>query len=89
MSISIQEAIEVLKILPTPYPNETMDTAKIMGINALNKQVPKLVSNLEYAVDVYGDCPRCGTNFHLDRNEVEDVNYCIKCGQRLDWNLGL
>lgn len=56
-----------------------------MGIKALEKQIPKKMNKLEYAVDVYGDCPCCNHVYQLTREDIGYVKYCFECGQKLDW----
>lgn len=63
---------------------KTYDEAYQAAIEALEKQIPKKVKNLERAVDKYGDCPLCGTSYQLMIDET--IDYCHNCGQRLDWS---
>ena len=61
------------------------------AIKALEKQIPKKVDNLsemymdfgiskKIKVGAYGDCPICHNSL------FSIVDYCNKCGQRLDWS---
>lgn len=61
------------------------------GAKALEKQIPKKVTNLKEIyidfgneqkskVGAYGDCPICHSSL------FSGVDYCNKCGQRLDWS---
>lgn len=87
-----EEAIEKLR-----YP-ELPDGLLMVGlevrqeaIKALEKQIPKKVTNLKefyinfgneqkLKVGGYGDCPICNNSL------CSIVDYCNKCGQRLDWS---
>lgn len=62
-----------------------------LAVRALEKQIPKKVTNLkEFYIDFgneqklkvggYGDCPICNNSL------CSIVDYCNKCGQRLDWS---
>lgn len=78
-------AIEELKCYRaksgTEYPEEIE-----MAIAALEKQIPKKVSNgaliaLSFPPYMRGDCPVCGSRYLSSA----DTNYCNACGQKLDF----
>lgn len=62
-----------------------------LAVRGLEKQIPKKVTNLKEIyiglgneqktkVGAYGDCPICHSSL------FSGVDYCNKCGQRLDWS---
>ena len=52
-----------------------------MGVEALEKQIPKKVNNREEHADyIEGNCPDC------DLPVCDVDNYCSKCGCLLDWS---
>lgn len=53
-------------------------------IEALEKQIPKKVANLEKDCDTYGKCPKCKEMFWI--TEGDEFDYCPTCGQALDWS---
>lgn len=60
------------------------------AIKALEKQIPKPVINREVIKDfnekplyICGDCPNCG----CVRLRSTDTDYCVACGQKLDWQV--
>lgn len=67
---------------------EPVNTACRMGMEALEKQIPKKVNNLEIFCDIgacvpktkSGNCPICN-NFMIGNH-----TYCNDCGQALDWS---
>lgn len=74
-----KRAIEIVKDLdPRGYP--TYREAKLMVIEALEKQIPKK-PNWEYLGDSFNiitKCPLC------DRGIEEGEHHC-ECGQAIDW----
>lgn len=50
----------------------------IIAIQALEKQIPKKVSNK----CMHYNCPSC-----FSRLEIELTDYCADCGQKLDWSV--
>lgn len=64
---------------------DLIEEAMDMGAEALKKQIPKKLKNLEIACSIYGDCPNCGESLSFDK-EDDGANYCVVCGQRLDWS---
>lgn len=60
------------------------------AIKALEKQIPKPVVDRNVIKDfygqplyIYGDCPNCG----CVRLRSTDTDYCVACGQKLDWQV--
>lgn len=49
-----------------------------LAIEALEKQIPKKVSNKA----MHHNCPSC-----FSRLEIEFTDYCADCGQKLDWSV--
>lgn len=76
------------------YPcsrEDVIDLAKV-GIEALEKQIPKKPDKLTYKLLLDNGwvykCPNCGcacgeNKFYSD--VTKDDLYCTQCGQRLDW----
>lgn len=65
--------------------NDMQQFAYEIAISALEKQIPKKVSNRKVAYDfpasVHGDCPVCGS---INLSSA-DTSYCNACGQKLDF----
>lgn len=88
--MTIQEALKWIKTIKGLYKpllkeaNEACDVA----IQALEKQIPKKVEYDGKYIDNgftkyrMGKCTNCG-RWHSSRDEII---YCSKCGQRLDWS---
>lgn len=57
------------------------------AINALEKQIPKELTNIrkvkEYDGYDMGNCPVCGEP--LDNSFYENLKYCFVCGQAIKW----
>lgn len=59
--------------------------AMYLAINAINKQIPKKLTN--FAIDNNGytiydcECPSC----EQSHRELFSFAFCIHCGQALDW----
>ena len=94
-----QETIELLKkatsIIPmsqTKY-NQFIDAVN-MGIDALEKQLPKKLFGNKHNPVIVGDtvsglCPKCLTEFVCITPRLyaeKGLGYCKECGQRLDWS---
>ena len=63
-------------------PMDYIDSAIIVATNALEKQIPKKLNNIHQHVDhKTGYCPSCNTRLA----HFGDMNYCHKCGVKLDW----
>lgn len=82
--MEINNALEILKRLRIATATSNVDGDRIleplsMGIEALEKQVPKQPTNESW----FGECPTC--NYKFNSKEEYDVAYCSNCGQRLSW----
>lgn len=59
--------------------------AMYLAINAINKQIPKKLTN--FAIDNNGytiydcECPSC----EQSHRELFPFAFCIHCGQKIDW----
>lgn len=92
-----KEAIEALKLinLKSVHPFlswEEMMEVRDIAIEALEKQVPKKPTKLEYKLLLEAGwiykCPNCGcacgeNKYHPE--VTEDDMFCTQCGQKLDW----
>ena len=59
--------------------------ARIVAIEALEKQIPKKPLNQSDEYDrTYGNCPCCG---EMVVDYPDDFRVCSNCGQRLDWRV--
>ena len=82
-----QQAIKILKEEKSWESDDRKINAFIMGIEALEKQIPKKPINQKYSFfphsnllkSKYGECPICNT-------VQADDEYCQHCGQKLDWS---
>lgn len=82
-----REALETLKYIAKILPEKHIQYALAEGRVALEKQIPKKVVgtyNPYLYPCTFGDCPNCG-NSGLNKTVAK---YCLKCGQRLDWEAG-
>ena len=50
---------------------------------ALEKQVPQKPGEIDRDLN-YFVCPRCGTTIN-STSDLEDIKYCLECGQAIDW----
>lgn len=79
------EAEEAIEFLKGKYPLGLCDEDEYKNaqtaIKALEKQIAKKPVDTEEFTEGgwIGKCPHCGS----DCNDV--MNYCDKCGQKLDW----
>ena len=55
-----------------------------MAANALEKQIPKKPYYLDEEHS-YFECEDCGNAIYYS-SEKEEHNYCLNCGQKLDWD---
>lgn len=70
---------------------KAVEDACIVACEALEKQIPKVATNIEthyipesYETDyVTGNCPSCGASFA--DGDFDDF-YCYKCGQLVSWD---
>ena len=80
--MTIERAIEILN----PEHREHYDSIEIveeacrMGMNALEKQIPKKPKK--------GVCPKCSSRhiYAATLMKAECFKYCGDCGQALDWS---
>lgn len=77
-----QEAIDLIHCC-LHINNEKILTARDMAIQALEKQIPKKITEIH--CDEYY-CPNCGSENNCDQYVVSD-KYCPKCGQALYFGL--
>jgi hypothetical protein len=63
---------------PEPYAIET-------AVSALEKQIPRKPQEVDVDFSTFV-CPNCLSTI-MYTGEKEAHNYCLKCGQRLDWSL--
>lgn len=74
--MSIEKAVAILKNGVNAKTYEEQIEARNMGIEALEKQIPKKVDSMNC-------CPICNT-YGKDDNDVNG-EYCSNCGQKLCW----
>lgn len=83
-----KDAIEVLGFLKKDFENKAKPRCKFarvraglfFGIEALEKQIPKMVRELDDTKTLYcAVCTSC--QYLVYRNQ----RYCDGCGQKLDW----
>ena len=63
---------------------EKVKEACLMACEALEKQIPKRMANIEIIYGRYGDCPSCDLSYQF--TDYGDFNFCPNCGQKIDWN---
>lgn len=59
--------------------SEPVTTYAKLAIEALEKQIPKK------PYDIVG-CPLCKIEVELLPIDIEQVTYCLHCGQAIDWS---
>ena len=63
-------------------------TSEEIILQALKRNKPMKVVNIKTEEDIFSGkhdvavCPNCGYEFYINRY----INFCEKCGQRLDWS---
>lgn len=63
------------------------DEALEVALEALEKQIPKKAVNVNYKRDFNGSIIVKRGNCPICNDEVNNVyNYCIECGQKIDWS---
>ena len=81
-AMTITKAIAILKNGVNAKTWEEQTEAKVLGISALEKQVPKKPISIG-KLHTMLRCPNC-------KCEVEDLimqmGYCEHCGQAIDWS---
>ena len=76
-----EEAIKlVCEYMRNDYGEEKIRIAKNMAIEALEKQIPKMVPR-EYDDEFI--CPSCGKT--TEDYNVAYLRFCPECGQKLKW----
>ena len=85
----IEKAIEYLKE-PIGKSLTEHNEAINLAISALEKQIPKkpIHHGETYKEYEHDKCPVCDYVFNVVKrtvNEIEEPEYCRKCGQKLDW----
>ena len=83
-----EEAIKVLRVILDPYDYPFGEKSKCYqydleainkAIEALKKQIPKKPYDTVH-------CPLCKIEVELQPIDVEQVTYCLHCGQAIDWS---
>lgn len=81
--MTLERAIEILNPEHREHYDslETVEVACKMGMDALKKQIPKkpeikIAGTTGWNTTTY--CPAC-------KKEILGGNYCLHCGQALDW----
>ena len=90
---SLKEKVENISGLGIESDNEFYDWIETLQ-ELVEKETPKKVEKGEehympesYELDyVECYCPTCGELYYVGEDELKNINYCIKCGQRLDWS---
>ena len=83
-----EEAIKVLRVILDPYDYPFGEKSKCYqydleainrAIEALEKQIPKKPYDTVH-------CPLCKIEVELQPIDIEQVTYCLHCGQAIDWS---
>ena len=81
-----EEVLKELSYDDTAYGGECTYEVRMEAIKALEKQIPKKITNMKRILDFSGNyytsrgnCPCCKEG--LNRSFI----YCNKCGQKFDW----
>ena len=86
--MTYEEAIKVLRVILDPYDYPFGEKSKCYqydleainkAIEALKKQIPKKPYDTVH-------CPLCKIEVELQPVDVEQVTYCLHCGQAIDWS---
>ena len=99
--MTLERAIEILNPEHREHYEsiEPVNEACRMGMNALEKQIPKKATEetINRGIDISGEydidfnlcCPACGGIVGTFEGEVDEyfVKYCPNCGQALDWGI--
>lgn len=88
----IDEAIGILKkdVHIDPPKNATTakkhDKAILMALKALEMQIPKKPIERFTGNEYVCECPIChGITYTPNEVEIQSIQYCSWCGQKLDW----
>lgn len=85
--MDIEKALDILRRLRIATVTANVDGKRVykpltIAIDALEKEIPlKPLVDDEYGYFVCGNCKGGVTAI----GDYEDHQYCLKCGQRLDW----
>ena len=82
-----EEAIGILTyqafVLGRASGKSTLEHSRIEALNkaveALEKQIPKKPYDIVH-------CPLCKIEVELQPIDIEQVTYCLHCGQAIDWS---
>ena len=79
--MTYEEAIKILtELKPIPVDGfKIIAKAYDLAIEALEKQIPKKPYDTVH-------CPLCKIEVELQPIDVEQVTYCLHCGQAIDWS---
>lgn len=81
----IERAIKSLKNIIEYWTSKPTEVkACEIAIEALEKQMPKKVAETRARFQVNEYCPSCGAWIRFEK--IIPINYCFKCGQKLDWS---
>lgn len=82
-----EEALKELSYDSTAYGGKCTYEVRMEAVKALEKQIPKKITNMKSILDfsgryytTKGNCPVCNRE-GLYKSDF----YCNKCGQKLDW----
>jgi uncharacterized protein (UPF0212 family) len=78
MSMTENEAINVLQLNKPFTASKEANNAIEMAIQALEKQMPKKPQEISWGAT---KCSICGQEFGFNSH----FNHCSNCGQKLDW----
>lgn len=82
-----EEAIDILTyqalVLGRASGKSTLERSRIEALNkaveAIEKQIPKKPYDTVH-------CPLCKIEVELQPIDIEQVTYCLHCGQAIDWS---
>ena len=81
-----EEALKELSYDDTAYGGECTYEVRMEAIKALEKQIPKKITNMKRILDFSGNYYTSSGNCHCCKEELNrSFIYCNKCGQKLDW----
>lgn len=81
----IEKAILELGVQMGHKDRVITDVSCDLAISALEKQIPKKPQEVDVDFSTFV-CPNClSTIMYTDEKETH--NYCLKCGQKLDWRV--
>lgn len=90
--MTLEEAIGILeKDIHTDPPKSAIaarkhDKAILMTLKALEKQISKKLIERFTGNEYVCECPIChGRTYTPNEVEIQSIQYCSWCGQKLDW----